>query len=811
MKKSPLILLCLGMAILMFGLPHLPAQTNLRYQTPPKEILDIVDVSPSPRVYLSPNSKWMGIVELPSMPSIQELSQPELRMGGLRINPRTNGPSRDFYYGTHISLLQIETGEQFQVSGLPASPHFGNFAWSPDASQLAFTQTVDTALHLWVVEIASRTARQLSQVPLNAALRGRPFAWSPDSKFLWCKAIAEKRGAPPTAPSVPMGPVISENAGKEAPNRTYQDLLKNPFDESLFSYYTSSQILKVPVEGEEIWMNNRGIFTSLEPSPDGNYCLAESLVKPFSYLVPYYRFAQRIEIWNPDGELIKKVAEIPPAEDIPKGFGAVRKGPRSFAWRPDHAATLYWVEAQDQGDPKRDESVRDRLFLLKAPFESGPRAGIEFELRYAGIDWVHEKLAFSYESWYKTRRRIVNTFSPSDPEGLTDKVFDYSTEDRYSNPGRFVEKELSNGYSTLLIDEKKENLFLIGNGASEEGNKPFIDAFHISSGKTKRLWQSAAPYYEYPIALIDPDKGTFVSRRESLNEAPNYFLRNWNSDSAKALTSFPNPYPSLAKVKKEEISYWREDSVALSGTLYTPPGYTIEEGPLPTLIWAYPREYKSASHASQRSGSPYQFPRLSANSPIVWVMRGYAVLHNASMPIIGEGKAEPNDSFVEQLVQNAEAAINKLEEMGVGDRNRMAIAGHSYGAFMTANLLAHSDLFATGIARSGAYNRSLTPFGFQREERTFWEASDIYFQMSPFMHANKVNEPILLIHGQADNNSGTFPMQSQRFYNALKGHGATTRLVMLPNESHGYRARESLLHVLWEMDQWLEKYLNTKQ
>ena len=787
------------------------AQNNLSYQQPPAEILELVDVPQSPRVYVSPSAQWMAIVEMPSMPSIAEVAQPELRIGGLRINPRTNGPSRDFYYGTGIALVHVESGEQFEVSGLPPAPHLGNFSWSPDESHLAFTHTGDSALFLWAVKVETHSAQQLSPTPLNAALRGSPYEWYTHSQSILCKAIPTDRGARPEAPLIPDGPVISENVGKEAPNRTYQDLLKNPFDESLFEYYTHAQLMEVDLSGEETWLGNEGIIASMDPSPDGRYWLVEKIARPFSYLVPYYRFAQQIEVRDGAGELVKKVASIPAAEDIPKGFGAVRKGPRNFEWRPDLPATLYWVEAQDQGDPNREKEIRDRVFLLPAPFTSGPTAGVEFELRYGGIDWVLPDLALTYEYWYKTRSRVVKEFSPKDPEALTDVVFSYSTEDRYNDPGRFVSQTLPSGHSSLLMDEGQEHLFLMGSGASPEGSRPFIDSYELGSGKTKRLWQSAAPYYSYPVAIVDPDQGIFITRKESPSEPPNYYLENWKSEESTPLTSFANPYPSMETVKKEELLYMREDSVSLSGTLYTPPGYSLEEGPLPTLIWAYPREYKSAAHAGQRTDSPFRFPRISANSPLVWVMRGYAVLNNAAMPIVGEGKEEPNDSFVNQLVMNAEAAINKLVDMGVSDRNRMAIAGHSYGAFMTANLLAHSDLFATGIARSGAYNRSLTPFGFQREERTFWEAPEIYFQMSPFMNAEKVNEPLLLIHGQADNNSGTFPMQSERFYNALKGHGATTRLVMLPHESHGYRGRESLLHVLWETDQWLEKYLNPKQ
>jgi dipeptidyl aminopeptidase/acylaminoacyl peptidase len=298
-----------------------------------------------------------------------------------------------------------------------------------------------------------------------------------------------------------------------------------------------------------------------------------------------------------------------------------------------------------------------------------------------------------------------------------------------------------------------------------------------------------------------------LTRRESVQEPPNYFYHNLEKNRTVQLTGFPHPTPQLKGITKELIRYNRDDGLKLTARLYLPDGYTTADGPLPMVMWAYPREYKSADAAGQVTDSPYRFIRTSWSSPVVWLLRGYAVLDYPSMPIIGEGDEEPNDSFIEQLVAGAKAAIDEVVRRGVADPERIAIGGHSYGAFMTANLLAHSDLFRAGIARSGAYNRSLTPFGFQSEDRTFWEAPETYFAMSPFMHADKVDEPILLIHGEADNNSGTYPMQSERFYNALKGHGAICRLVMLPHESHGYRARESALHVLYETDRWLEKYV----
>ncbi|MFQ5421974.1 MAG: alpha/beta hydrolase family protein, partial [Anaerolineae bacterium] len=476
-------------------------------------------------------------------------------------------------------------------------------------------------------------------------------------------------------------------------------------------------------------------------------------------------------------------------------------------WRSDAPATLYWAEAQDGGNPRKKAEIRDHIYTLSAPFSGKPKFLTELGNRYSGIQWGNDKLALVSEWWWPTRKIRTWIIQPDAAKVTKDLLFDYSWQDRYNAPGNPMMKINSYGHSVLLTGNKGRTLYLTGSGASPEGDRPFLDELNLATKKTTRLWRSQAPYYEQPTRLLDVGKMRLLTRRESKKEPPNYFIRDLKKDQISQLTHFPHPTPALADVQKEMIRYERADGVTLTANLYLPPGYKPEDGPLPMFMWAYPREFKSAKAAAQVIGSPHRFVRVSPTSAIVWLAMGYAVLDGPTMPIIGEGDKEPNDTYVEQLVASAKAAVEEVVRRGVAEPGRIAIGGHSYGAFMTANLLAHSDLFSAGVARSGAYNRSLTPFGFQAEERTFWEAPEIYFAMSPFMHANKVNEPILLIHGEADNNSGTFPIQSKRFYAAIKGHGGKARLVMLPHESHGYRARESILHTLWETNRWLEKYV----
>lgn len=793
---------------LIFSLLTVNGWAQQGYQMPPKSIADIVDAPQTPAISVSPSGEWMLLLERAEYPSIEELAQPELRIAGLRINPRTYGPSRTSAY-TGLKLKSVHGNKEISIEGLPENPQLGNFRWSADGKYIAFTNTNNVGISLWLLNVNSAKVKQMTAYDVNDVI-GSPFSWFSDNKTIIYKQIPKNRGEAPKQPLAPKGPVVQESAGKKAPVRTYQDLLENAHDEALFQYYATIQPMLIDIEtnvtskyGEE------GIITTLSPSPNGEYVFASSIHKPFSYIVPYYRFPSSEKVLDRKGNLVKEIAQIPLAENIPKGFGAVMTGPRSFTWRNDKPATLYWVEAQDEGDPAKEVDYRDRLFFMEAPFDGSKKESIPFKLRYGGIVWGDDDLAISYESWWSTRELITSTFDPDKAESK-EVLFTRSYEDRYNDPGSFQTAMNEFGEQVLLKDETGK-LYLAGTGASPEGNRPFIRLFDLKTKETTELWRSKAPYYEYPVNLIDAKKGQLITRRESKEEAPNYYLRNLKNGKLKPITEFSHPYPSLAGIEKQEVHYKREDGVDLKGNLYLPKGYKKEDGPLPVLMWAYPSEYKSADAASQVKGSPYEFIRLYWGSPLLFLTRGYAIFDDLSMPVIGEDDEEPNDTFRKQLVMNAEAAINKLVDMGIADRGRVAIGGHSYGAFMTANLLAHSDLFAAGIARSGAYNRTLTPFGFQAEERSYWEAPEVYYTMSPFMHADKINEPILLIHGEADNNSGTFPMQSERMFAALKGLGGKARLVMLPYESHGYRARESIMHMFWEMDQLLETYVKNKE
>ena len=779
------------------------SQDNPGYQRPPDAIAKLVEAPLTPLVALSPDKNWMALMDRSDYPGIEELSRPELRIAGLRMNPENFGPSRNnFLIG--LKFKNLKEMKEYTVSGLPTPVQMSSFSFSPDSKKATFLQTYPDRIELWMVDLLTFKARTLTKKKINATV-SNPVSWLSNSNQVIFLAVATDEKVLPQKKREPNGPVVEENLGKKAPARTYQDLMKNPYDEELFDYYCTSQLHSVSIEGTEKPIGKPGVYISQSPSPDGTLILAEVVHRPYSYLVPVYLFPQMVNVLDMNGNIIKAAADIPLGDNIPVGFSASIKGPREHAWRNDQPATLYWAEAQDEGDPKVKAAIRDKIFQWPAPFTGQPETLISLPLRFDDVVWGNEKTAWIEERWWTDRKIRTYQVDPSNPSRKK-VVFDRSSEDVYNNPGELITTLNAYGKPVMMINNDN-TVFLKGNGASPTGDQPFLDKMDLASGKITRLWRSEAPYYELVVSLTDPKKGAFITSRESQTETPNFFARTVGSKSSTQLTTFPDPYPQLKDVKKQVLKYKRADGVDLTADLYLPPGYKKEDGPLPTFLWAYPAEFKSKDNAGQVKGSPYAFIRISWGSPIYWVVRGYAILDNASIPIVGEGDQEPNDTYVEQLVASAKAAIDYGASLGYVDPKRVGVGGHSYGAFMTANLLAHSGLFKAGIARSGAYNRTLTPFGFQAEERTYWDAPEVYFKMSPFSYADKIKTPILLVHGEADNNSGTFPIQTERFYNAIKGHGGTARYVLLPYESHGYRAKESIMHMLWEQDNMLETYV----
>ena len=786
----------------------IPISAELAYQKPSKEILDILNTPAPPALGVNPTRTYATLSQSERYPSIAEVSQPMLRLAGMRINPRTNGlhlaPS-----SFSIALVRLADGVKIPVS-LPPNARAGSLRWSEDGKQFAFANSTDAGIDLWIGDAATGKTRKIDGVKLNAVL-GDPIDWLPDNRTLLVKAIPSARGPAPAEAAVPIGPSVQESLGNAGPVPTYEDMLKSPHDEDLFEYYATAQLAKVDTASGAITpLGKPGLLESVTPSPDGGDVLVTRAHRPFSYLHPAREFPKEVEIWNPSGALVYKVASLPLPARVP--LGGVEPGPRQFRWIASEAAALMWVEALDGGNPKEKVPHRDRLLAIKAPFRGEPSEIFKTEQRFSGIQFGKN---FALVEDYDRNTRILRTLEidPAKPMAEAKLVWSRNQQDRYKDPGRPVERRSLNGRGAFfpgaggggesMLMQSGDTILLTGLGASPQGDRPFLDRYNLATGQSERLFHSAATNYETVDAVLD-DQGTrYITRRESPTEPPNFYLHNGASE--KALTEFKDPTPQLRRIKKQLVTYQRPDGVPLSFNLYLPPDYKPGTR-LPAVVWAYPREFNDADTAGQVSGSLQRFTTITGYSELFFLLEGYAVLDDAAMPVVGTPETV-NNTYVEQIVADAKAAIDKASEMGVIDPNRVGVGGHSYGAFMTANLLTHSNLFRAGIAESGAYNRTLTPFGFQTERRSFWEAQDVYLKMSPFLLADKIKVPVLLIHGEADDNTGTFPIQSERMYEAIRGNGGTVRLVFLPDEAHGYRARETIEHVLWEKSRWFDKYV----
>lgn len=788
------------------------------YKKPPKEVLDILSAPVTPTASVSPTRDTMLLSTGLRYPPLADLAQPMLRLAGLRINPNTNGPHR-FPYSVALTLKRVSDGAEIKID-LPPGAKIGAPEWSGDGKQFAFTNTTASGIELWIGDSSNGKIRKLKGVAINAT-QNDSVQWMPDNRHLLVQLVPAKRPAPPAPANVPRQPNWQESFGRPGPVRTYQDLLKTPHDEDLYEYYATAQLALVDgASGKITEVGRPAIFESMDPAPDARHILLGRIQRPFSYLYPDSAFPRVVEVWDTKGNVVHKLASLPLQDQVP--IGGVATGPRNYRWRPTEPATLVWVEALDGGDPKKKVPHRDRLLTLKEPFKGSPSELIKTEHRLSSVQWGENDGLVFVSDFDRDRRWVRTMMVDADKPGEETRViWSRNNQDRYGDPGTPITRSLPNGKRVML--KSSDWIYLSGAGASNEGDRPFLDRFNLQTLKAERLFRSDDNIYESIVAVLSDDGKQFITRRESPAEPPNYYLRkiasagggtlsgsNGNGTGGSnitttALTTFPDPTPRLQGIKKQLVTYQRADGVQCSFTLYLPPGY--KDGTrLPTVVWAYPLEFNDPSTAGQVTGSTQRFTQIVGPSHLFFLLHGYAVLDNATMPVVGEPETV-NNTYVEQIVMSAKAAIDKATEMKVTDPERVGVGGHSYGAFMTANLLAHSDLFRSGIARSGAYNRTLTPFGFQNERRTIWEAPELYLKVSPFMVAHKINEPILFIHGEADDNTGTFPIQSERMYQAVRGNGGAVRLVTLPFEAHGYASRESIEHVLFEMINWFDKYV----
>jgi len=800
------------------------------YNQPPKEILDVMRAPASPSPSLSPTRDKLMLVTMDDYPSIAKVATPFLRLAGVRIEPGNHSQhDTPGGYGippcvSAIDLVQVADGKQTAVK-LPAGACPRRPSWSADGQRFAFENITATAVELWVGDAKTGAVRRLPNVRLNQMF-GDQMQWMPDQKTLLVKLVHAQK-APPAAPPGSDGPGIQESLGATGQSSTYEnrDTLRNRHDEALFEHYGKSQLALVDAASGKITpVGKPGLYEELDVAPDGRHVVVTEIRPPYSYVTTFDRFPKQIDLWDLNAgkgkaanPVVREIAALPLADRVPNR--GVPTGPRNFTWRPLDAATLVWAEALDGGDPKVEAAERDKLMMLKAPFKAAPVEITRTQQRYAGLWWSEQPgvaLLSDYDVNRKWRRTWqIDVDAAQGTQNARRLLWDMSSDEKYADPGSPVRRTLANGYSVIRVDGNA--IFLSGAGSSPAGDRPFLDKFDLASQKAERLFRSTGTTYEQFIGFANDDTRRLLTWYQSAAETPNAMVRTVGAavgttaaagepgyaSTSVALTHLVDTVPQVREIKKRLVKYKRADGVDLSFTLYTPPGY--KEGTrVPTILNAYPLDYADASKAGQTTGSQATFTRLRQYRLLL--LSGYAIIDSAAFPIVGDPR-KAYDTYTEQLVANAKAAVDEAVRLGVTDPDRVGVTGHSHGALMTANLLAHSTLFKAGAATSGSYNKSLTPFGFQNERRSVWEAPDVYTKASTFYYADKLKTPLLIVHGGDDANPGTTPLQSTKLYEAIRGNGGTTRLVMLPYEPHWYAARESNEQLIYEMLRWFDKYV----
>jgi dipeptidyl aminopeptidase/acylaminoacyl peptidase len=791
------------------------------YDLPPQYVLDVLHAPAPPRPMLSPTRASALLVAWVEHPPMTQVAEPFLKLAGVRVEPRTRRKhDTPGGYGVApcaqtLSVVDVVTRRETPIA-LPPGGCADGFSWARDGMSFAFRNTSRDAVELWTGGRDGKTHR-VGDVRLNPML-GSSLRWAPDNKTLLVKLVPDGTGAAPAAEAGFEGPRIQESTGGgEFSTYEARDTLRNQADAALFEYYGTSQLAFVDAaSGAVTRVGAPAVSSDVSLAPDGEHILVTSIRKPYSYAVTYGRFAHDVEVWDRSGKATP-LAHLPVAENVP--ISGVPIGPRDHEWRPTEPATLTWAEALDGGDWKAKVPARDKVVMLSAPFTSNPVEIARTEQRYQGIEWS-ERRGVGLLQEYDDNRHWRRTFlvDAEHPETKPRVIWDLSSDESYEDPGQPVYRMMTNG--EWAVRQNGDTIFLSGGGASPAGDRPFLDSFDLHTGKSRRLFRSGKDAYEYFLSFPNDSTDALLTWRQTPTEPPNLMLRTLGAtvpnaapgeamvaSTARAVTQIPDPTPAVRAIKKRLVTYKRKDGVELSFTLYTPPNY--KEGTrVPAILAAYPLDYASAKTAGQISGSEQNFTRLGDYRLLL--LSGYALIDNAAFPVVGDPQ-KAYDTYIEQLVDDAQAAVDKAVELGVVDRDRIGVTGHSHGAMMTANLVAHTDLFRAGVATSGAYNKTLTPFGFQNERRSVWNAQDTYLKVSPYFFANKMRAPLLIVHGSDDANPGTTPLQSELLYQAIRGNGGVTRLVMLPHEPHWYSAMESNEQLAYEELRWFDKYVKNAE
>ena len=685
----------------------------------PEDVVTLLSADPLPEQIVDPTGRYALLVHKHRLLSERALAEPTVEVAGVRINPRTNARHAAIpYFG--LTLVELWTGRSQRLE-LPPSLAIGFPQWAPDGSRFAFTVTVDRGVELWTgsPEPPFPLRRVLGPV-LNGA-QGSPCSFMPDGESLLCQLVARKH-EPPKAPSAALR-LLTQTVATTPPGQS---------DDVAAEYFLRGQVALVDASGaaRPRMIGGPAVLDSVDPSPSGEYLLVKRRVPPYSGPSALDTGGRTLEVWDTEGRLMHSLGPDNAA------------GPRALHWQPSAPATLVWVE--------RRGSI-DRLVTQAAPFRIAPQTLFDSERQFSGLKWLQDSELALFDE-YDAEERFTRVW-----------LLDAS---RFPRPPQLVgsrggrEGPLPGfGRPSLTTDRTGKqvvrfhggDIYVVGRRADPAGSRAYLDRIRLDSLTAEQLWQSEAAGREEILDVFTADASAVLTQIEDVTEPPNYVVRNLRAGTTRAITDHRHPVPAMTEVARIPLRYRRRDGVEMSSLLYLPKR-AAGEPPLPMVVWAYPREYREGSVPTPAHNR--HFADVDRALQLYLLLRGYAVLDDVSMPIIGNGN-NANDTFVPQVIANAEAAIEAAAATGAVDPARVAVAGHSYGAFMVANLLAHTQLFRAGVGLSGAYNRTLTPFGFQTERRTLWEAPDAYLAMSPILYTHRIAAPMLLVHGLLDDNAGT--------------------------------------------------------
>eukprot|EP01043_Picozoa_sp_COSAG02_P050694 COSAG02_NODE_5242_length_4511_cov_8.198549_4_plen_272_part_00 len=265
--------------------------------------------------------------------------------------------------------------------------------------------------------------------------------------------------------------------------------------------------------------------------------------------------------------------------------------------------------ATDGGDPLAEvDGPRDELYFLPAPFDiNKAKCVLQMDLRFRRVLFVDNGDVMVTEQRWSDR--LLRQWRVT-REGLAQRISERSSEDRYADPGM----PLVNANGMASCDGNSNTIMLSGLGASDFGDRPFLDSMSLDEGGSTRLWRSPPGpaelaalgqpvadhigVFEQPIAMLSGHR--LLISRESNKSPPNYSIISLENSTEHLLTSFAHPQPELTGITKQLIKYDRDDGVGLTANLYLPADFIPGSSkPLPCLMWAYPREFKDAAAASQ--------------------------------------------------------------------------------------------------------------------------------------------------------------------------------------------------------------------